>query len=118
MTNEVKTKSDNELLFIIIVLGIIFTGTLTAIDIFYGNMSGLMNSWAKWPFIVLHVLALIQWFVVIKTKDQPNMEWCRWTLAVTLIAAILLVMSHRSGWLGDNGFQEDVQKNKTEKNVN
>ena len=113
MENKAK-KSSGELVSVIVVIGVIFTGALVAVDLLYGNMSGLLSSWARWPFIVLHVLAIIQWFVVIKTMDEPNLEWVRFTLAITLIAAILLVMGHRSGWLGGKQFQEDVNKNKTE----
>lgn len=113
MTNEVKKKGDDgELASILIVLGLIFTGTLTAVDIFYGNMSGLMDSWFKWPFIVLHVLALIQWFVVLKTRNEPNLEWVRWTLTITVFLALILVLAHRGAWLGDKAFQQEVDKNK------
>lgn len=119
MTTEQKKKGDDgELASILIVLGLIFSGTLLAVDIFYGNMTGLMHSWVKFPFLALHVLAIIQWFVVIKTRNEPNLEWVRWTLTFTLIAALLVVMSHRSGWVGDKMFQEEVDKNKQEQNVN
>lgn len=119
MTNQQKKSgNDGELASILIVIGIVFSGTLIAADIFYGNMSGLLNSWVKWPFVVLHVLALIQWFVVVKTISEPNLEWVRWTLTFTLLAALLLVMAHRSGWVSQQMFQQDVDENKQEQNAN
>jgi hypothetical protein len=119
MENEVKKKGDDgELASILIVLGGIFTVTLLGVDIFYGNMSALLHSWVMWPFAVFHVVALILWIIVLKFKDEPNLEWTRWALAFSLLTCIIIVMAHRSGWLSKKMFDEEVNKNKQEQNAN
>ena len=116
MTNEIKKGDDGELSSLLVVNGI-FSLVLLIVDFTYGNMHALLSSWVKWPFVILHAASFILWIIVIAYRDEPNLEFLRKILVGTLIASLLLVLIHRSGFISDKMFQEDVDKNKKEQDT-
>lgn len=116
MENEVK-KKDDELLSIFLSCGI-FTVVMFIADFTYGNIEALLHSAWSIPFYVLHGLLFVGWVVAIAFYKDPNFDWVRKIIIGLAIAALLLVMGHRSGWIGEKMFDEEVDKNKQEQNAN
>lgn len=115
-SNYEKNDKD-ELLSILLACGV-FTLALLIVDFTYGNMEGLIHSWIKIPFIVVHILLFIGWIAAINYRGEPNLDWVRKAVIALAIAGLLLILSHRAGWLSEKMFQEDVDKNKQEQNAN
>ena len=114
MDNEQKKKGDDgELSSILIACGI-FTVALIIVDITYGNMTALFDTWLAWPFVVGHALLLAGWVSTIVFKEDPNFEWLRPVIIAIAIISMLIVLAHRNSWLGDKDFHSEVDKNKQE----
>lgn len=117
MTTEQKKKSDGgELKDILIGCGV-FTLALLIVDFTYGNMEGLIHSWIKYPFIVLHIGLFIGWIAVINYRDDPNLEWLRGIVIALAVVGLLLILAHRTGVLDEDMFKEEVDKNKQEQTL-
>lgn len=113
MVTDQKKKKDDEISFLLAGCGI-FTVVLLIVDFTYGNMNSLLSSGWKWPFYILHGAIFALWIAVVSLIKNPNADALRKWLIAANIAALLLVLGHRSGFLGDKMFQEDVEKNKQE----
>jgi|ERR1044072_269494 hypothetical protein len=108
-----RKNGDGELTSILIACGI-FTIALILVDIFYGNMSGLLHSWIVWPFTFVHVGLLVGWIFTIAGKDNPNLDWLRGFIIALAIGGLLIVLAHRNAWLDENSFKAEVEVNKQE----
>jgi predicted tellurium resistance membrane protein TerC len=110
MTNQNKAgESDKP--YLIVVAGI-FALVLLIIDAFYQNIGG-MSAWLKGAVILAHIVIAILWFICLKGIDDPNKDIYRWALILLIVFTIIIVMSHRAGWISDKMFKETVEETKS-----
>jgi len=110
-----KQKRDNELLSVVLIIGLIFTLPLIIIDFTYSNLGGMFTA-ADWGiaaiWMLLHVAIIAGWYVVIKHITDPNKTIIRAFLIVMHILAIGVTMGHRAGWLENKQVIIDSRQNK------
>lgn len=101
----IEKKRDDEKLITLIVSGI-FSGALLAILLTAGNLFHMG--------VLLSVIAVIavgscvySWHMLIKYMTDPNKDYWRWLCMLFAIAAIVIIMGHRAGWLSDKQVQID-----------
>lgn len=107
-------KKDSDVPYVAIVCGL-FTIVLLIIDFTYKNFMGLFQHDSLWygiPVIILHVALVISWVVVIKNFNNPNYNYWRAIAILVAIATSMLILFHRSEWLGKIDFDNTVKKNK------
>lgn len=108
-------KNDNELLSVILIIGLIFTMPLIIIDATYSNLGSMFKKpdlWAGIIWGVLHVAIIFVWYVVIKYYADPAKNALRVLLIVLHLAAIGLTLGHRAGWLDNKQVIIDSKGNK------
>jgi len=110
MPNE-NRKIDSDLPYVLIACGV-FTLTLVAVDIFYGNIHSLLHSWVKVPFTILHILIAVLWVIVINGINDPRTYVYRKLLLGVTITALILVLAHRDGYISDKMDQETIDETK------
>jgi hypothetical protein len=113
MTNNKKTDSD--LPGILVGCGVFILG-LIIVDCTYSGIGIMLHTWLKWPFIIFHIWILVLSIIVIAKISDPNYDKYRYALIAVTIAALLLVIAHRAGFVSDKMFQEDIKPK--QENVN
>lgn len=108
--NTVAKKKDDEFSMVALVCGI-FTLALVIIDLFFAKW-GAMNFWIILLAVIFHALTAFAWFKVVRNWSDPNYDYWRKICIGAAIAAILVIMGHRAGWIENKMFEKDVQENK------
>lgn len=107
----IPKKKDDEFSVLVIVCGI-FSLTLVIID-FFAAKWGQMNFWIILLALIFHALTAFAWVKAIRNWQDPNYDYWRKICVAGAIAAILIIMGHRAGWLENQMFEKDVEKAKT-----
>lgn len=97
-----------------IILGALFTAVLLALDLTYSNLGGMFSGpdgWVGALWVLLHAVIVVTWFVVVKYWEDPNKDFFRWVLFITIFAAIATTGLHRAGWLDEKQVIIDSRKN-------
>jgi amino acid transporter len=110
MATSIK-KKDDEFSFILLGCGV-FSLALFIIDIFAAKW-GVMNFWIIFIIVVLHAATAFSWVQIVRHWKDPNKDYWRKIVLATSIAAILVIMGHRAGWIENKMFEQDVEKAKT-----
>jgi len=110
MANEVR-KKDSDLPYVLVACGV-FTATLFCVDVFYHNMHVLWHSWVAVPFTILHIMIAVLWVIVVHGIEDPRTYVYRKLLLGATVAALLLVLAHRAGYISDKMDQETIDETK------
>lgn len=111
MNTVTKKKKDDEFSFILLGCGV-FTLTLVVIDFFFAKW-GSMSFWIIALAVIFHAATALAWYKVAKNWQDPNYDYWRKIVVGASIAAILVIMLHRAGWIENKMFESDVEKAKT-----
>lgn len=109
---NLKKEEKDEFSFILLVCGI-FTLALVIID-FFAAKWGSMAAWIIILVVILHAFTAWAWLKVIRNWTDPNFDYWRKLVIAGAIAAILVIMFHRAGWIENKMFEQDVEKAKNE----
>lgn len=105
-------KRDDEITVTVVVCGI-FSLVLLLVLLFAGNI-GAMGALLRILAFGFTGLTALAWVVLLKNFNDPNYDYWRKLCISFAIAAIIVIMGHRAGWLGEKQFRADVEKAKTE----
>jgi hypothetical protein len=95
-------KKDDEFSFILLGCGI-FTFVLVLADFIWAKWSG-MEWWVLGLVILFHALTALGWVKILGNWKDPNYDYWRKVVIVTAIAGIIVIMGHRSDWIGKQRF--------------
>jgi predicted ferric reductase len=109
---NLNKEDKDEFSFILLGCGI-FTLALVIIDFFTAKW-GVMPGWVLTLVIVFHGLTALSWVRIIQKWKDPKYDYWRKVVIAAAIAAILVIMFHRAGWLENKAFEQDVEKAKQE----
>jgi hypothetical protein len=95
-----KPRKDNELISVILIIGI-FTAVLLAVYFTYSNLAAILEGsfWLAGIWLILNAAIIAGWYIVIKYWQDPNKNLFRVLLVIVHILTIALTMGHRAGWL-------------------
>lgn len=105
-------KRDDELTITLIVCGV-FSLALLIILLTAGNI-GAMSFLLRILAFGATGLCALSWVILLKQFHDPNFDYWRKLCIAFALIAIIVIMGHRAGWLGDKQFQTDVDGAKTE----
>lgn len=108
MTNAVKRKDDEKLIWLIV--GFIFTGVLIGMDMYYSSYDQMPDAF-KWVVIVLHVGLIAGWVASLVKFNDPNYEPVRKIVVALCVVLALMVGIHHAVTVEDNQVIIDSQEN-------
>lgn len=94
-------------------VGILFTGALFAVDLFYSSISEMADL-AKVGIWGLHILIAALWVIVMVKFKDPNYDFMRHVLVGLAFIGIFIVALHHATATEDKQVQEDSNKAKQE----
>lgn len=99
MTTQNQPKKDDEPVITTIVMAI-FALPLIAVDIWYSDWHGMIDTWAACGLIgalVGHAVVLLSGFIAYKEFNDPNFEFSRKVFCVAAVLTLLYVGAFRAG---------------------
>lgn len=109
---NLKKEERDEFSFILAGCGV-FTLALVIID-FFAAKWGFMSGWIIILVVILHAVTALAWYKIIRNWTDPAFDYWRKVVIASAIAAIIVIMLHRAGWIENKMFQQDVEKAKNE----
>ena len=103
-------KRDDEITVTVVVCGI-FSLALLIILLTAGNI-GVMGFSLRLLAYGFTGLTALAWIILLKNFNDPNYDYWRKICIGAAIAAIIVIMGHRVGWLERLQVQKDTEQNK------
>jgi len=105
-------KKDDELSMLILVNGI-FTVVLLLLDIFAAKW-GIMSFFLIAVIAIGHAASALFWWLSVTNYKDPNKDWMRKVTLLFIVVTSAIILLHRTGYIENKQFEEDVEKAKQE----